>query len=150
VRFRFSPIIPVRGWERENEAMVSEIFESGVRPDLITLRTVGWIDYEELMRVTGAELIDPELRDAMKSAARAGPVPQMRCRPLPEEARIRIYVRVAEAIRRASPLTRISLCWETPQVWSALHEWTGMGPDHFVCNCGPQCAPPNPLLACGE
>ena len=147
VRFRFSPIVPVRGWQGENEAMVSEIFESGVRPDLITLRTVGWIEYEELVRVTGSELIDPHFREAMGQAASEGTIPQMRCRPLPEEARIEVYVRGAEAIRRANPRTRISLCWETPEVWSALHEWTGMSPDHFVCNCGPRCAPPNPLLS---
>ena len=147
VRFRFSPIIPTQGWERENEAMVNEIFDSGVHPDLITLRTVGWIEYEELKRVTTSDLIDPRLRKTMAQAASEGRIPQMRCRPLPEEARIEIYVRVAKAVRKANPGARIALCWETPDVWSALYEWTDMRPDHFVCNCGPRCAPPNPLLS---
>lgn len=147
VRFRFSPIIPVEGWERENDAMVNELFEAGLRPDLITLRTMGWIDYEETLRAIDPSILAPAARAAMQQAAQDESIPQARCRPLPEGARIGIYVRVAQAIREASPETRISLCWETPEVWSAMREWAGMTPEDFVCNCGPRCAPPNPLLS---
>ena len=82
----------------------------------------------------------------MKEAAEAETIPIARCQPLTDEARIEVYRHVAGIIRQVSPSTRISLCWETPDVWAAMHEFTGMTPKRFVCNCGPTCAPPDPLL----
>jgi len=146
IRFRFSPITPTVGWESENGAMVREIFDSGLEPDLITLRTIGWIDYDDLTQSIPQSILDPRFQDMMRDAAQRDAIPTLRCRPLPDEARIEIYTHVAETIRQASPRTRISLCWETTNVWSAMREFTGMAPESFVCNCGPTCAPPNPLL----
>jgi len=146
IRFRFSPITPTGGWERENDAMAHEIFDSGLEPDLITLRTIGWIDYDEFTQSIPQSILDPRFQDIMRDAARREATPTRRCQPLPDEARIEIYTHIAETIRQISPQTRISLCWETPRVWSAMRDFTGMTPESFVCNCGPTCAPPSPLL----
>lgn len=142
VRFRFSPITPTDGWEAETEAMVHEIFGSGLAPDLITLRTIGWFPYDQFVQSMPQMVLDPHYRAIMAQAARTQAIPVARCQPLPDAARIEIYRHVAGIIRQASPRTRISLCWETPEVWDAMHEFTGMTPARFVCNCGPTCAPP--------
>jgi spore photoproduct lyase len=147
VRFRFSPITPTDGWETETEAMVREIFDSGLAPDLITLRTIGWFPYDQFVRSMPQMTIDPHFRAIMTQAAADEAIPVTRFQPLPEAARVEIYTHVAGLLRQVSPKTRISLCWETPDVWAAMQEFTGMTPSGFVCNCGPNCAPPNPLLS---
>lgn len=147
IRFRFSPITPTDSWEAENEAMVHEIFDSGLKPDLITLRTIGWFPYDEFTQSVPQMVLDPRFQAIMRDAAEGAAIAAARCRPLPDEARIEIYMHVAGIIRQVSPGTRISLCWETPKVWSATRDLTGMTPSRFVCNCGPTCAPPNPLLS---
>ena len=147
IRFRFSPVTPTHGWEAENEAMVYEIFDAGLEPDLITLRTIGWSTYEQFTQSVPQTALDPRFQTTMEDAAEGDAIAAARCRPLPDEARIEIYLHVAGIIRQASPRTRISLCWETPEVWAVMREFTGMTPDRFVCNCGPTCAPPNALLS---
>jgi len=147
VRFRFSPITPTDGWEAETEAMVHEVFDLGLKPDLITLRTIGWFPYDKFIQSVPQMVIDPHFRAIMKDAAESEAIAAPRCRPLPDDARIEVYRHVAGIIRQASPQTRVSLCWETPEVWAATRELTGMTPSRFVCNCGPTCAPPNPLLS---
>lgn len=147
VRFRFSPITPTNGWEEEVEAMVHDIFGSGLKPDLITLRTIGWFPYDQFVRSMPQMSLDPHFRTIMKEAAENETISVARCQPLPDAPRIEVYRHTAAIIRRASPGTRISLCWETPEVWAATREFTDMTPERFVCNCGPTCAPPNPLLS---
>ncbi len=148
VRFRFSPIIPLAGWRDEHEAMLDELRDAGVQPDLFTLRTIGWMDYGQLAQALDVATLDPAFRAIMAAAAAdGGSRSDDRSRPLPEAARLRLYQPIAAAIRQRFPRTRISLCWESPTLWAALQAQTGMTPAHFVCNCGPTCTPPHPLLA---
>jgi hypothetical protein len=59
VRFRFSPIIPVRNWEQENAELIELIFQR-TKPDVISLCSFGWMDVDEARACLDFGLLDPD------------------------------------------------------------------------------------------
>ncbi len=136
VRFRFSPIVPLRGWESELRAMVRTMART-VEPELVTLWTLSMTAVDELPELLDPALLDPRFlqaamdqREAMRGAKGA---------PFPDAYRAEMYRVVAEAIAEYSPKTRVSLCLETPQVVNSLRDRLAMLGNAQVCNCGPRC-----------
>jgi len=144
VRFRFSPIIPVKGWREENRELIELMFRR-TRPDVISLCMFGWMDAE-----TAAQCLDFGLLDEKYVPAIAGAAPFLKGKrygPLPHEARAEIHSFLIEELRRRSPDTPIALCLETPAMWAELRDAIRQDPDNYVCVCGPMCAPGHPRLA---
>ena len=151
VRFRFSPIIPVRDWKEENAELIARIFER-TNPDVITLCPFGWMDVETARSVLDFDLLDPDFVAAMESAA-----PFLEARgftsggglPIPHDARAHILKSLIDEIRKHNRTIPVSLCLETVEMWALFGRELGMpvNPEKkaaYYCNCGPLCTPENP------
>ena len=140
VRFKLKPIVPIKNWQEENRAVLEEMFAKAP-PDVLTLQTLSYMDYDACTRAFDMSLFDERFVQIMREhAAEMGTLDR---RPLPHAARLEIYHWFLDEIRRISPRTPVSLCGETFEMWDALAGKIGMSPDSFVCNCGPQSTPDN-------
>ena len=136
VRVRLSPIIPVRGWEAENRAMLDLLF-SEVEPDVVTIETIRFLNYDQMAECFDLGLLDPAFVAAMEAAPRK---PDAQGCEVPDAWRSRVYDFVFEEIGRLSPDTPIAFCREKRALWEQFAEplarW-GQTPDDYLCNCGP-------------
>ncbi|HIE51366.1 MAG TPA: hypothetical protein EYP85_06370 [Armatimonadetes bacterium] len=140
VRFRFSPLIPVRDWQAENREMIEALF-SEVHPDLITFETLRFLNYEALAKYLDLSLLDPEFVALMEQTRG---VPQAQGCEIPDEYRLRVYRFIIDELERVSPQTPYALCREKRAIWEVLAEdfaRHGQSPDRYICNCGPTSAP---------
>jgi hypothetical protein len=151
VRYRFSPIIPVRNWQEENAELIKRIFER-TKPDVISLCPFGWMDVELARKVLDFSLLDPQFVAAMEAAA---PVLKARGftagggRPIPHDARAYMLKFLIDEIRKYSQTIPISLCLETVEMWALFERELGMPMNPgkkatYYCNCGPMCTPESP------
>jgi len=136
VRFRFSPILPIKGWREENRQMIEEMF-SAVRPDVLVIETLHSMDAAAFRRTFDTCQFDEEFVAAIQEDA-GQPRPDL---PFPFEARAKIHRFFIDEITRISPTTRIALCLETPEMWARFGPELGISPDRYLCCCGPQCTP---------
>jgi spore photoproduct lyase len=150
VRYRFSPILPVRNWRAENAEVIERLF-ARTKPDVITLCAFGWMSIEEAKSCLDFGLLDPQFVAAMESAA-----PFLAARgfsggggqPIPHDARAYMFKFLIDKIRQHSPTLPISLCLETVEMWALFAAELGMpmNPEKdatYYCNCGPMCTPDN-------
>lgn len=139
VRFKFKPIIPVRGWREEAREMIRLMFDR-TRPDNLSMTTLMWMGFEEMASCIDIDLLDPSFVDAArKAAAETWEYPRMR--PFPHEVRREIYEfyhREVRAVDRDVPLT---LSTESLAMWRDLGPTLGVKPGTYTCGCGP-CAVP--------
>ncbi|MCG3179344.1 MAG: hypothetical protein BIFFINMI_01678 [Phycisphaerae bacterium] len=142
VRARLSPIVPIRGWRGEYEALFTRLF-AAVKPDVVTLELLGWFGFEDLPRLIDPELLDPELY--AEAAASVGELGDVGWRPFTDRAHQEVYRHCIETAFRISPGTPVTVCHGTQSVWAALGEKIGMTPASYLCNCGPTSAPGDPL-----
>ncbi|MBM4087500.1 MAG: hypothetical protein FJ272_22120 [Planctomycetes bacterium] len=151
VRARFSPIIPVKNWQDENAAML-EAYLGKVKPDVLTLDMLKWIEPRRAREMFDLSLWDEEFVAwvdrfaAMDPKERPRPILPNGKQLFPHETRARVYRFFVERIQRLSPKTRIALCGETPEMWEELRTELRMTPDDYVCACGPVSVPGSPLL----
>jgi len=141
VRFRFSPIIPVKNWREENRELIDLMFRR-TRPDVIALCMFGWMDFALAEQCLDLDLLDPQFVDAMRGAAPF--LKGKRYGPFPHEARAEVHRFLLDEIRRVSPDTPVALCLDTPAMWAELAAGLRQGPDDYVCVCGGHCTPGNP------
>ncbi|MEA3399627.1 MAG: radical SAM protein [Armatimonadota bacterium] len=150
VRCRFSPIIPIRGWREENAAMVEELLPA-VRPDVITMDLLAHLPGERLAKCIDVELLDPRWLAAHR-ALYEGQHPGKPYSPhgkqiFPHELRAELYRFMVDRIRERDAEVPISFCDETPAIWAEFSRAElGHGPERYVCTCGPDSVPGNPLL----
>jgi len=143
VRARLSPIVPVVNWRQEYREFFERLFES-CQPDVVSLHALGWFDFEDLDQLIPKEMIDPA---AYARAEESAPEMQgKRNSPLPNDVRAELYEFCINEVERISPGTPVGLCLETPEMWEQFGSRIGMTPQNYVCNCGPTCAPGNPLI----
>ncbi len=140
VRVRFSPIIPVRNWREENREMIRLLFAC-VRPDLVTIETIRFLDYEAMEREFDLSLLDPEFVGAMRDARG---LPYAQGCEVPDEFRKEVYRFVFQELDAVGCEAPVAFCREKRTLWDHFAEtfarW-GQGPDGYVCNCGPRSAP---------
>ena len=152
VRYRFSPIIPVKRWKEENAELIARIFER-TTPDVISLCPLGWMDVNEARRVLDFDRLDPDFVAAMEGAA---PFLAARGftggggRPIPHDARAYMLKTLIDQIRGHSTTIPIALCLETIEMWALFQRELGMPmdpekPSDYFCNCGSMCTPEHPL-----
>jgi len=151
VRFRFSPIIPVKNWREENAELIERIFER-TKPDVISLCAFGWMDVDDAKSCLDFSMLDPDYVAAMEAAApfiRARGFTSGGGRPIPHDARAYMFKVLIDEIRKHDKKIPISLCLETVEMWALFQRELGMPVDPekkstYYCNCGPLCTPENP------
>jgi len=147
VRFRFSPIVPIRNWREEYAQLIERIF-ARTQPDVISLCALGWMRYEDVASCIDMELLDPQIVETMKATA-----PFLDTlgytsgggRPIPHDVREVMLRFLIGEIRKHSADTTIALCLETDAMWTRLGPLIGQKQGHYVCNCGPNSTPGDPL-----
>jgi hypothetical protein len=140
LRVRFSPIIPVTDWRKENRRMIEDLF-AAVSPDVITIETIRYVDYEGVCRLFDMSLLDEEYVRRMQAAQDE---PDEWGSELPDDFRTMVYDFVISEIERVSPETPYAFCREKRTVWEHFGDELarhGQGPDDYLCNCGPFSAP---------
>lgn len=138
VRYKFKPIIPVRGWQDDARETIARAFRT-VRPEVVSMCTLAWMDAEDLPEVLDASELDPEmLASAMEARERMRGV---RTGPFPPETREEMYRFFIQTIREFDPEVPISLSTEAPELWEELGPELGMRPADYFCACGPACTP---------
>ena len=145
VRFRLSPIVPVKNWEDENRELIQLIFAE-TQPDLITFETLRYLDYDDLTASIDTSLLDPEFLSAMEESKDQD---HFRGCEIPHWYREKVYRFIIGELERFSPETPYALCRAPRAMWEALENdfaRHGQDPDHYVCNCGPYSAPGHELL----
>lgn len=143
VRFKFKPIIPIKGWRDEIRRMVRQVFERS-RPDVISLCCMMWMTPEEFEKVFDPATFDEDFIKAMRQDATL--MKERPSAPFPHRVRAEIYNFCADEIRRYDARIPISLSTETAEIWEALGPKLGFGPYNYVCGCGPQCVPGAKIL----
>ena len=150
VRFRLSPIIPVRNWEAENREMIEMLF-SETLPDVITFETLRFLDYDAIESSFDLSLLDPEFVQVMQESQDAK---QVQGGQIPHDYRKKVYRFIIDELERVSPQTPYALCRAPRIMWDEFADdfaKHGQTPDYYVCNCGPTSAPGHELLkTCGE
>ena len=140
VRVRFSPILPVRNWRDENREMIERLFDS-VTPDVVTMETIRFLDYDRMSACLDLSLLDEEFVEIMKGQTSS---PAYQGCELPDDYRREVYEFFFSQIDRVSPATRIAFCREKRDMWGQFADALarrGQDPDHYMCNCGPTSAP---------
>jgi len=152
VRVRFSPIVPVRNWRDESEAMIRDLL-SRVKPDIITMDLLGWMNPEAIGEIMDLSLLDARFLEGMRELFRSGspgPAYYPSAKHIfPHNLRLEVYEFVLGEIRRWNRDVRVSLCNETVEIWREFGPRLGMTPEDYVCGCGPTSVPGNPLLPSG-
>lgn len=151
VRFRFSPIIPVKNWKEENAELIERIF-ARTSPDVISLCSFGWMSVEKAGTCLDFSLLDPQYVAAMEGSA-----PFLAARgytsggghPIPHDARAYMFKFLIDEIRRHNRTIPVSFCLETVEMWALFERELGMRmnpdkPSTYFCNCGPMCTPEHP------
>lgn len=152
IRYRFSPIVPVKNWQEENAELIERIF-ARTKPDVITLCPFGWMSVEEMKSCMDFNLLDPAYVQVMEASA---PFLAKRGfghgngRPIPHDARACLIKFFIDEIRKHSKTIPISMCLETIEMWALFGRELGMPLDpekhsSYFCTCGPMCTPENPL-----
>lgn len=141
---------PVRGWREENEGLIHDTL-AAARPDVISMDLLGWMHPERLDAVLDPSLLDPRFLEAMRVLFGDGP-PGPQYYPsskhiFPHDLRAEVYSFFLERIRALDRDVRVALCNETTDMWRELGPRLGMTPENYVCGCGPDSVPTNPLLA---
>jgi len=145
VRFKFKPIVPVRGWRDEAREMIRTTF-ARTRPDNLSMTVLMWTEFDELERIVDLDVLDRQFVEAARKAARK-PTKFPRMRPFPHEVRKEIYefyLREIRAIDKDVPLT---LSTESLEMWRDLGAKLGVRPDNYTCGCGPRAVPGLKTLA---
>ena len=139
VRVRLSPIVPLRGWQKQYLRLLRSI-QKVAQPELLTLWTLSMIELSELPAIVPLESLDPQARRwAEEEAENLGGV---KGAPFPPAYRSRLYREIASMAQDILPDSRVSLCLETPQLWRSLGALvTPRKRGRFVCNCGPRVTP---------
>jgi spore photoproduct lyase len=145
VRFRLSPIVPVRNWQAENRELIERLF-AATRPDIVTFEPLRFLDYAMVQECLDTSLLDPEFLEVMKDAQGK---PHRPGGEIPDDYRKKVSAFIIAELERVSPETPYAFCREARDLWDHFaldFSRHGQSPDNYVCNCGPTSAPGNPLL----
>ncbi len=144
VRFRFSPIIPIKNWQAENTEMIEKLFAK-VKPDLITMDILGWMTAQQIKDSMDITLFSDEYRNIIEDLASKGAINNIK-QIIPHDARLKIYKYFISKLKRLGNGTPFAICMETNEMWNELSGDLGMQKDNYVCCCGPESVPGHPML----
>ncbi len=144
VRARFSPIVPIPNWQEETSNMIAELFAK-VRPDVVTVDIIGFMTPQVMKQVIAPSLMEaPALKILDEQEVNQKFFGK---HTFPHAYRREIYQHVFTEVRKHNATIPIALCNETREMWNDFQSQLGkMTPSKYVCCCGPQSVPGNPLL----
>lgn len=138
IRYKFKPIVPVRNWRGETKEMIKQLFAK-THPDVLSMCTLSWMQYEEMVECFGESVFDPEYFKIAKYSAVE--MKNLRFAPFPHNVRREIYEFFIDEIRKYDREVPVSISTESVQMWKELEQKLGCKPNDYVCGCGPQCTP---------
>ena len=139
VRARISPICPLEDWREEGIALLDALF-ADVRPELITMDVLGWMNARQMLEAMDVSLFAPEFRDYVHEQAKIPPG-RHRKHLFPHEMRLELMRFYLHEIRHRAPGVPVSICMETVDMWNELGPELGMQADNYACCCGPDSVP---------
>ena len=147
IRYKFKPIIPIKGWREEYSAIIKEMFRR-TSPEIVGFCVLMWMDAERLKQIYDPAIFDPAYIAAMEEAA--GQMKGVRTGPFPHKVRAEIYRFFIEEVRRWDKSVPLFISTESREMWDELKDLLGASPAQFACGCGPICAPGPCLKASKE
>jgi hypothetical protein len=138
VRYKFKPVIPVRGWRQEYAWAIEQAL-TRTRPESIGFCTYVWNTYESMLGSLDVDLLDPECVNAARAARE-----QMRGRrsgPFPHHIRREIYQHLIREVRRWDKDVLLYVSTETREMWDELKDELGQDPRSYVCACSSVAVP---------
>lgn len=134
VRFKFKPVVPVRGWREAYAETIERIFKT-VRPESLGFALLMWMDLEAVDKCIGLERLDPDLVAAARREADA--MNGVRTGPFPHAARADAYRFLLREIRRWDERIPVYVSTESREMWAELKDELGQNPATFICGCNP-------------
>jgi len=125
IRFRFSPIIPIKGWKEKNKEMIENIFTK-VKPEVICLEMLCHMDKNE------CNSLFPNLELSLNENITEYGL-------FSDEEKIKVYNFFIDEIRKHDKDVKLALCLETEKVWNSLKDKLNANPKNFFCCCGENC-----------
>ncbi|MFO8007525.1 MAG: hypothetical protein R6V05_07325 [Candidatus Brocadiia bacterium] len=138
VRYKFKPIIPVRGW-REEYAPVIRAALTRSRPESLGMCVLMWMDYASLTEKIAPDLLDPEFAEAARESAEE--LEGVRTGPFPHELRAQVYRFFIREARRHDEDVPLYVSTESREMWDELTDELGQEPGAYVCGCSPVALP---------
>ncbi len=139
IRFRFSPIIPIIGWQDSYVNMIEEVF-ARTSPDLITLQALCHMDFDQAKSSLGLKHFNPEFTKEMVTTKK-----KHQYELFSVEARVRLFSfildRINEAAKKHGKKVKTSLCLETAEVWNLLRNKLSTSCPNQMCTCAPFAIP---------
>ncbi len=130
IRFRFSPIIPVKDWKSKYSEMIEQIFLK-TDPEVICLETLCHTSKEEYNKLFN------DLEYGAKDKIDEYEL-------FEHEVRKEIYEffieKINEQTLKRNKNPKLALCLETGRMWQELYQKLNQGPNTFYCCCGEKCA----------
>ncbi len=132
VRFKFKPVIPVRGWQDEYAWIIEQACKR-TKPESIGFCLYIWHTWEAMSSTLDLELLDPDCVAAARDAAEE--LRGSRTGPFPHETRREIYRHLIREVRRWDADVPLYVSTETREMWADLRDELGQDPDAYVCAC---------------
>ncbi|MBU2590055.1 MAG: hypothetical protein KKB39_04820 [Nanoarchaeota archaeon] len=125
IRFRFSPIIPIKDWKKKNREMIKKIFDKTM-PEVICLEMLCHMNKEQ------CNSLFPDLELPLNENITEYGL-------FSDEEKIEVYGFFIDEIRKYDKNVKLALCLETEKVWNELKGKLGVNPTNFFCCCGENC-----------
>ena len=145
IRYKFKPIVPVKGWREDAAYTVRRIFER-TNPDVISMACFMWTHFKDLPGKLDMDLLDPGFVAAAEAAQEG--LTNTLTRPFPPEVRAEIYRHHYREIRRWNQSIPVSLSTESFSMWKEMGDELGYKAGSYPCGCGPFTVPGAPPVTC--
>ena len=132
VRFKFKPIIPVRGWREEYAQAIEDMLRL-TTPESVGFCVFIWHTYESMIRKLPIELLDPELAAAARDAA--DEMKGIETGPFPHRVRAEIYRFLIQQVRRWDKELPLYISTESREMWDEMEGELGQSKRAYLCGC---------------
>jgi len=138
VRYKFKPMIPIRGW-REDYAAAIEYMLRVSQPESVGFCVIMWMSLHTLGQFLDLSLLEEEYITAAQAAAAEmeGNV----CAPFPHAVRKEIYQFLIQQVRQYDKHLPLYISTESREMWQELAGELGQNPKAFFCGCSPVALP---------
>jgi hypothetical protein len=138
VRYKFKPVIPIKGWREEYAAAIEYMCKVS-EAESVGFCVIMWMGLDALGEKIPLEMLDPEFVQAARAAAA-----QMEgnvCAPFPHEVRKEIYQFLIREVRKHDQEVLLYVSTESREMWEELAGELGQSPKAFFCGCSPVALP---------
>ncbi|MFW5799007.1 MAG: hypothetical protein ACOCXX_05055, partial [Planctomycetota bacterium] len=132
-RFKFKPIVPLKGWREEADLMIDLMFKR-THPDNLSATVIMWKDIEQLLKCMPETMLDSEFVAEAKKVA--DQLKGDRNGPFPEHVRAEIYRHYLKCVRKYDKDVPFTISTESLTMWKELGKELGTTPATYVCGCG--------------